>query len=287
MSKLNGNSLFSPQTVEEIPDDLSHSPHLILSPGASPQETSETSIDATFEENDPVVATGDPYSLLRSSLLDGTGELRGNLPTTPLKSAAEIGQDLGVSDRAVQKKFDVVSKAFPWIPVEKLRQGTSNYTRYLPLGQYLIQHQHKVIGSQKEWMEKCLKTFADKLQQQTLEQQQAEEQQQQLIPGEIATNSGNSSPGGGALALPVEQGEFVDEILGQIAQRNSGTSLSLELGQAIVSNKAAKLTIAYRNSSNFCNSNKPTPRRLVPSKFSSGLRKRGNWHYRKWLSKQK
>lgn len=244
MSKSNGNGKSSIPTVD---DDLSHLPEIDLSPEGSKEadtETIEPPIEATFEEGDPLVATsndtGDIYGLLRSSLLSVTGELRSNLPTTPLKSAAEIGQELGgISDRAVQKKFDSVLKAFPWIPVEEMRQGTSNYTRYTPLGQYLIQHQHKALNSQREWVEKCLELFADKVQAEPQQQQQQQQQPLQQVDPTATTESDDTSPSS-ALALPVEQGEFVDEILGQIAQRNSGTSLSLELGQAIISNKAAK-----------------------------------------------
>lgn len=70
------------------------------------------------------------------------------------KSAKEIAEEFGVSDKTVQTWFKVVCAAYTWIEPEALKTGKSAKTRYTPLCQSLIAEYRAVAAelSEEDWI---------------------------------------------------------------------------------------------------------------------------------------
>lgn len=70
------------------------------------------------------------------------------------KSAKEIAEAFGVSDKTVQTWFKAVCAAYPWIDPKTLKTGSSNKIRYTPLCQALIAEYRAVAAalSEEDWI---------------------------------------------------------------------------------------------------------------------------------------
>ena len=79
-----------------------------------------------------------------------SSEVVASLPEVRSKSAREVADEYGVSDRTVQTWFKVVATAYPWISPEALRTGKSAKTRYTPLCQTLLGEYRSSAGSLSE-----------------------------------------------------------------------------------------------------------------------------------------
>ncbi len=70
------------------------------------------------------------------------------------KSAKELADEYGVSDRTVQSWFKTITTAYAWIEPESLKTGKSAKTRYTPLCQALIAEYRASTStlSEEDWI---------------------------------------------------------------------------------------------------------------------------------------
>jgi hypothetical protein len=79
------------------------------------------------------------------------------------KTAKEVAELHGVSDRTVQSWFKVVSQAYPWLNEADLKTGKSAQTRYTTLCQELISDFRASGQGAEEWTAAILRLNAEKL----------------------------------------------------------------------------------------------------------------------------
>jgi len=96
----------------------------------------------------------EPQAWDTSEVREGVSELRP-------KSAKEVGDEYGVSDRVIQDNFKIVQKAYPWIALSNLRVGSSNKTRYTQLCQQLIAEFRASELTPDDWVASIHKRHAE------------------------------------------------------------------------------------------------------------------------------
>jgi hypothetical protein len=93
-----------------------------------------------FEE--PAVSTFESLSKLPEVApevaLEASPEVVATSPEVRSRSAKELADQYGVSDRTIQTWFKTVTTAYAWIEPEALKTGKSAKTRYTPLCQELM-----------------------------------------------------------------------------------------------------------------------------------------------------
>jgi hypothetical protein len=84
-------------------------------------------------------------------------------PQPVTKTAKEIAELYGVSDRTVQSWFKVVNQAHPWLKEADLKTGKSAQTRYTTLCQELISAFRASSQGAEEWTAAVHRSNAEKL----------------------------------------------------------------------------------------------------------------------------
>lgn len=86
-------------------------------------------------------------------------------PEIRSKSAKELADEYGVSDRTINTWFKTVAAAYCWMEVEALKTGKSAKTRYTPLFQKLLADYRADAAnrSDQDWMAAVHAANADKL----------------------------------------------------------------------------------------------------------------------------